>query len=85
MIKNVPFLVNTTPLDQGPVAVDVGDRAAQRLAAVEDEQDPVLGGQRSRRSLTRARTTVAFSVEPSTTPSGTFVPSLVTPSAPTIV
>ena len=28
---------------------------------------------------------MAFSVEPSTTPSGTFVPSAVTPSAPTIV
>jgi len=40
---------------------------------------------RSRSPLISPRATVAFSVEPSTTPSGTFVPSAVTPSAPTMV
>src|SRR6266511_3025775 len=43
MIKNVAFLVDAAPLDQGVVAVDVADRTGERLAAVEDEQNP-LGG-----------------------------------------
>ena len=40
---------------------------------------------RSRRAVINARTTVAFSVDPSTTPNGTLVPSAVTPSAPIMV
>jgi hypothetical protein len=37
------FLVAVTPMDQRVLAEDLLDRAAQRLAAVDDEQDRLLG------------------------------------------
>jgi hypothetical protein len=86
VVEDVAFLVSSTPGDHGALAEHVADRAVQCLAAVEDEQDPRRRVQAPvARPAIRPRTTVAFSVEPSTTPSGTLVPSAVTPRAPTMV
>jgi hypothetical protein len=68
------------------VVEHVADGAPGRLGAVDDAQDGPGGLQaRSRRSASRSRTTVAFSLAPSARPRGTFVPSRVMPRATTQV
>ena len=86
VVHHVSFFVDPAPGDHSEMAVDVGDGFAERFAAIQDEQGPADGSRpRARRSVMRCRTTVAFSVEPSTTPRGTLVPEAVTPSAPIMV
>jgi hypothetical protein len=66
------------------LAEHVLDRAADCLPAVDDKEDRLLGIQpRSTRSDNSERASVAFSVEPSHSPSGIFTPSVVIPSATT--
>src|SRR5439155_2162267 len=85
MLGHVSFLVPQTAL-HGRLAEDVADRLAERLGAVDHEEDP-LGGSRPRstRSESSAVATVAFSVEPSQSPSGILTPSVVIPSVTTLV
>ena len=80
------FLVQPAAGDHGLLAEHLPGRLGERLAAVEHEQH-ALGGVEAAvaQVVIRPRATEAFSVDPSTTPSGTFVPSAVTPSAPTMV
>jgi hypothetical protein len=75
------FLVPHTALHRR-VAEHVADRLPERLGAVDHEQDPLFGVEaRSTRSDSSAVATVAFSVEPSQSPSGSLTPSVVIPSA----
>jgi hypothetical protein len=76
MVDHVASLVFSTTRDDGVVAEHVAHRSGERRATIEDEQIPSDASRpRSPSPAIRPRTTVAFSVEPSTTPRGTLVPS----------
>ena len=67
-------------------AEDLADGLGEGFAAVEDEQHAFAGVEAPvPQSADQTRTTAAFSVELSTTPRGTLVPSAVTSRAPTMV
>lgn len=86
VIGDVSLLMTSAPLGEREWTVDVIDGLGDRLAAIDHEQHPrVASSPRADRSAIRRVQTAAFSVDPSTTPSGTLVPSSVTPNAPTRV
>jgi hypothetical protein len=70
VVEHVALLVAYAALRRRAPADHGADRLAQRLGAVDDEQDALLG-------IEPAVATVAFSVELSHRPSGIFTPSLV--------
>src|SRR6266498_3791164 len=85
MLGHVALLVPQTAL-HGRLAEDVADRLAQRLGAVDHEQDPCSGSRpRSTKSLKSAVATVAFSLPPSQSPSGILTPSVVIPRQTTLM
>ena len=83
----VAGLVDLAALHQRPRAGDVAHGLPERLRAVQYVQLLLAraAGPRSTRSASSAVATVAFSVDPSRSDSGTFVPSVVIPSATTCV
>ena len=73
-------------MHQGVRAEDVADRLAQRLAAVDDEQDRLPGIEAAVDEIgQQRRASVAFSVLPSQSPSGILTPSVLIPKATTCV
>src|SRR4051812_1623324 len=83
MILDVADLVELAAADHR-VVEHLPDRRGQGFGAVQDGQDRLGDVQASSRSPTsRPRTRVVFSVDPSTTASGCFTPSIPMPNATT--
>jgi hypothetical protein len=83
VIEHIALLMAYATMD-GHRAEHVVDLRSERLAAIEDDEHALLDSRPlSTRSASSATVIVLFSVEPSHKPSGTFTPSVVTPSATT--
>jgi hypothetical protein len=54
VVEHIPLFVPHTPLD-GRLAEDVADSFAQRLGAVDHEQDPLLGVEAALDQITQER------------------------------
>ena len=84
VVEHVALLVADAALDRRVDAEDVADGLAQRLGAVEDDEHALLDVQAALDEVREQRVaTVAFSVEPSHSPSGCLTPSVSIPSATT--